>query len=61
VSVNADPWAEVRLDGEPVGETPIARLAVRPGRHRFSARMPDGRVLSREVEVGAAGGRVVFR
>ena len=60
VSVNADPWAEIGLDGEPVGETPIARLAVQPGRHRFSARMPDGRVLAREVHVPASGARVVF-
>jgi type II secretory pathway predicted ATPase ExeA len=60
VSVNADPWAEIEVDGRAVGETPIARLALAPGRHRFSARMPDGRVLDREVDVLESGARVVF-
>jgi hypothetical protein len=60
VNVNATPWAEIELDGRPVGETPIARLSVPPGRHRVVARMPDGRVLEREVDVRASGERVVF-
>jgi serine/threonine-protein kinase len=59
VNVNAEPWAEIEVDGEPVGETPIARLALAPGRHRFAARMPDGRVRAREVRVGP-GARIVF-
>lgn len=60
VNVNASPWAEIEIDGEPVGETPIARLAVPPGRHRVAARMPDGRVLEREVHIRESGSRVVF-
>jgi hypothetical protein len=60
VNVNATPWAEIELDGRPVGETPIARLSIPPGRHRVVARMPDGRVLEREVDVRASGERVVF-
>jgi hypothetical protein len=60
VSVNADPWAEIEVDGKSVGETPIARLPVAPGRHRFLARMPDGRVLERELDIAREGGRLVF-
>jgi hypothetical protein len=60
VHVNASPWAEIELDGQPVGETPIARLAVVPGRHRLAARMPDGRVLARDVNIRESGTRIVF-
>jgi AAA domain len=60
VHVNASPWAEIELDGQPVGETPIARLAVLPGRHRLAARMPDGRVLARDVNIRESGTRIVF-
>ncbi|RIL01456.1 MAG: hypothetical protein DCC71_17660, partial [Proteobacteria bacterium] len=60
VSVNADPWAHVEVDGAPVGETPIAELPVPPGLHRFTARMPDGRVLEREVVIDERNRRVLF-
>ena len=60
VHVNASPWAEIELDGQPVGETPIARLAVLPGRHRLAARMPDGRVLARDVNIRESGTRIIF-
>jgi MSHA biogenesis protein MshM len=49
VHVNATPWAEIELDGRPLGVTPLAAIEVEPGRHRFRARMPDGRILQRDV------------
>ena len=59
-SVNADPWAEIEIDGRSAGETPLAEIPLSPGRHRFAARMPDGRVLEREVDIQASRRRVVF-
>ncbi len=40
LSVNAEPWAEVLLDGTVIGETPIANLAVAPGQHQLVFRNP---------------------
>ena len=41
LSLNAQPWAEVWLDGERVGETPIANLATRVGSHDVIFRHPQ--------------------
>jgi hypothetical protein len=60
VSFNADPWAHIEVDGAAVGETPIAALTLAPGSHRVVARMSDGRVLERTVEIDASNHRIVF-
>ena len=41
LSINARPWAEVTLDGKPVGQTPIANLNVSLGSHQLVFRHPD--------------------
>jgi len=41
LSMNATPWAEVWLDGEKIGETPIGNLQVRVGTHDVVFRNPD--------------------
>jgi len=41
LSVNAVPWAEVWMDGQRVGETPIANLPVRIGSHELIFRHPQ--------------------
>ncbi len=41
LSVNAQPWAEVWIDGERVGETPIGNLSRRIGTHEVIFRHPD--------------------
>jgi hypothetical protein len=41
VSVNARPWAEILLDGNSVGETPIANLSVTIGSHEIVFRHPQ--------------------
>jgi len=41
LSINASPWAEVWLDGERVGETPIANLNTRLGQHEVLFRHPQ--------------------
>jgi hypothetical protein len=40
LSVNATPWAEVFLDGDRVGETPIANFAAPLGTHEIVLRHP---------------------
>ena len=41
ISVNAQPWAEVWIDGERVGETPIGNLSVAIGSHSVLFRHPE--------------------
>jgi hypothetical protein len=41
VSLNALPWAEVLIDGESVGETPIGNLSLTVGPHNVLFRHPD--------------------
>jgi archaellum component FlaG (FlaF/FlaG flagellin family) len=41
LSINAQPWAEVFVDGERVGETPIGTLARPVGRHEIVLRHPE--------------------
>jgi hypothetical protein len=41
IALNAIPWAEVWIDGEKVGETPIGNLAVAIGPHEVVFRNPE--------------------
>ena len=41
LSINAQPWAEVWVDGERVGETPIGNLSRRIGTHEVIFKHPD--------------------
>jgi len=41
VSVNAQPWAEVSIDNQVYGETPLANLSVPIGNHEIVFRHPD--------------------
>ena len=41
LSVNAQPWAEVTLDGQPKGDTPLANLSVPVGEHELVFRHPE--------------------
>lgn len=60
VQINATPWAEIWIDGESVGVTPLAGVRLTPGAHRFEARFPDGSREERTVEIGAVERYVVF-
>lgn len=48
LSINAQPWAEVSIDGKPVGTTPLRHLKLRPGAHRIRLHCPP---LGREAEL----------
>jgi hypothetical protein len=41
ISANARPWADVLVDGRPVGQTPIANLSLTLGSHEIVFRHPD--------------------
>jgi type II secretory pathway predicted ATPase ExeA len=60
VNINATPWATIDVDGEDLGETPLAGVPIAAGPHTFRARMPDGRVVERVVEIDAENRFVVF-
>ena len=41
MALNAQPWADVWIDGERIGETPIGNVAVPIGPHEVVFRHPD--------------------
>jgi hypothetical protein len=54
--VNAKPWAEVWIDGERVGETPMANLKLPIGDHQVTFRHPElgERTVTATIKVGDA-------
>ncbi|HXE79835.1 MAG TPA: PEGA domain-containing protein [Vicinamibacterales bacterium] len=55
ISVNAIPWAEVWIDGERVGETPIGNLPIRIGPHEVVFKHPEFGEQRHAVSVTLAG------
>lgn len=47
------PWAEVAVDGRPVGQTPMARLEVVPGEHTVTLTHPEAGERRETVRVKA--------
>jgi hypothetical protein len=41
LSINASPWAQVSIDGNPVGETPLANVTAPVGEHEVTFRHPQ--------------------
>jgi hypothetical protein len=41
MALNAQPWADVWIDGERIGETPIGNVAVPIGPHEVVFRHPE--------------------
>jgi hypothetical protein len=41
ISINAQPWAEVFVDGQRIGETPIGKVATPIGQHEVVLRHPE--------------------
>ena len=41
IALNATPWAEVWVDGEKIGDTPIGNYQLTLGSHDFVFRHPD--------------------
>jgi len=55
VAVNAQPWAEVVVDGRSHGETPLAHLMLPIGVHQVVLRHPDLGERAETVTVRATG------
>jgi hypothetical protein len=55
IHLNAQPWAEVWIDGKSVGETPIGNLPLAIGTHQIVFRHPElgEKTVSTVVKVGA--------
>lgn len=53
LSVNAQPWAEVWIDGKRIGETPIGNLPLTIGNHELVVRHPQLGERRRTVAVSA--------
>jgi len=53
LSINALPWAEVSIDGKPVGTTPLGNLAVPIGDHQVVWRHPQYGEKTRTITVTA--------
>jgi len=53
IAVNAVPWADVWLDGDEVGETPLGNLSTTIGTHELVFRHPDFGEQRRTVTVTA--------
>jgi hypothetical protein len=61
ISVNADPWATIEIDGTYIGETPLADIPLSEGPHRFRARLYDDRVIERTEIISRAHARIEIR
>jgi hypothetical protein len=55
LSINALPWAEVWIDGQRAGETPIGNHSITIGNHELVFRHPELGEQRRTVTVGAQG------
>ena len=55
VNVNARPWAEVTLDGESLGQTPISNATVSVGTHQLAFRHPQLGERRQTIVVTAKG------
>jgi hypothetical protein len=53
LNVYADPWAYVRVDGKPVGTTPLLKLPVAAGSHRVQLESPNAQSAQRQVRIAA--------
>jgi hypothetical protein len=55
IAINAIPWAEVWVDGDKAGDTPIGNLAVSIGKHEVTFRHPEFGEAHQVVTVTLSG------
>ena len=53
ITVNANPYGEVYIDGVDAGPTPVVKWAVKPGRHTIRVQREGYRTISDAVQVDA--------
>ena len=55
LSINAVPWADVAIDGTPVGQTPMGNVMIAVGPHEITFRHPQFGERTQAIVVTAAG------
>jgi hypothetical protein len=55
IAINAIPWAEVWVDGDKAGDTPIGNLSVTIGKHEVTFRHPEFGEAHQTVTVTMSG------
>ena len=55
LSVNARPWADVAIDGAPVGQTPLGNVVIPVGTHEITFQHPQLGERTQSVVVTAKG------
>jgi hypothetical protein len=55
VTADASPWAEVSIDGQAMGRTPLGPLPLAPGEYVFTFRNPAGGSDRQRVTVKSEG------
>jgi eukaryotic-like serine/threonine-protein kinase len=53
LTIAADPFGEVFIDGVDVGQTPVVEYALKPGRHRIKIERPGFKTVTETVQVDA--------
>jgi hypothetical protein len=53
LTIAADPFAEVYIDGADAGQTPLVEYAVKPGRHTIRVERPGFKTVTETVQVVA--------
>ncbi len=54
LTIAADPFGEVYIDGVDVGQTPLVEYALKPGRHTIRIEHPGYRTVTESVQVDAS-------
>ena len=54
LTIAADPFGEVYIDGVDVGQTPVVEYAVKPGRHTLRIEHPGFKTVTETVQVDAS-------
>jgi PEGA domain len=55
LNVNARPWADVVIDGEPAGQTPLSNIALPVGSHQITFRHPQLGERTEQIVVTTRG------
>jgi hypothetical protein len=60
VDIEAPEGAIIEIEGKRLGIAPVKQYPVPEGRHRVRARLADGTVMQRTVEISPDRSRIVF-
>jgi hypothetical protein len=58
LTINAEPWANVKIRGKEIGQTPVTRKRLPPGEHTVTLQNPE-LGLTREMKVTVRQGEEV--